>query len=452
MVLTCTAFIPVMEVFDFVAESKKFLNKLRELLELQYRYVLDGADQSVDVDRKIQQGLDRSTNSFYNWVETVIQDWEQRFTGTVSLFSQLESLNNQPPPAEEPWPSTSQLLPPSPALTPTVAPTADSSTSSAMPRDDSPESTSQGSVSGIAGARRANPPKRIRRSDVVPKTQLPVPIQKARTPQPQTRTPSSSLRRPSGVPVLATQAPSTLPPSTLPPNPPIHNPRPSYPQHWADYPQVSSPYGPPYTVMASSPGIPAPHYPTSTIPPSPFLPSEPTTPADQHQQQQAHLDGMHPDPATSASVTDSRHSATIRASRFLGSTPRSSLTSVWVRDPSNLNANRDSAQTLVEAHPPGPCTNIYCPSCSKTLPEGMNHPGMPHTPVHGSTPMFEGNGMVGMGAGFGMGVVGEEHGAFVPGQGEWASYGGMAIGIEGANGMGTGPGAMFGGTGMQEGF
>ncbi|KAK1749848.1 hypothetical protein QBC47DRAFT_455681 [Echria macrotheca] len=439
-------FVPVMEVFDFVAESKKFLDKLRELLELQYRYVLEGADQSADVERKIHQGLDRSTQSFYNWVEIVIQDWEQRFTGAVSMFSQLEALTSQP--ADEAWTGASQLLPPSPALTPTVAATTESAPTSAATRDDSPESTSQSSVSGATGARRTNPTKRIRRSDAVPKTQLPVPIQKARTPQPQSRTPSSSLRRPSGVPVLATQPLTSQPPATLPPNPPIHNPRPSYPQHWtAEYPQVSSPYGPPYTVMASSPGIPAPQYPTSTIPQSPFLPSEPTTPADQHpQQQQPQLDCMHPDPAAPpVSLPDSRHSSTIRASRFLGSTPRSSLTSEWVRDPTNLNANRDSAQTLVDVHPPGPCQNLYCPSCSKMLPDGMGHPGVQHTAGHGNA-MFDG-GMVGMGHGFGMGVVSEEHGGY-PAQGEW--YGGMGVGVQGGGGIGGGPGGMF--NGMQEGF
>lgn len=77
----------------------------------------------------------------------------------------------------------------------------------------------------------------------------------------------------------------------------------------------------------------------------------------------------------------------------------------------------------------------------------MGLSGIPQTPGHGTEGMFEG-AMVGMGAGFGMGLVGEEHGGFVPGQGEW--YGGMGIGVEGGNGMGGGPGGVFGG--MQEGF
>ena len=435
-----------MEVFDFVAESKKFLAKLRELLELQYRYVLDGGVQQADADRKIQQGLDKTTQSIYNWVETVIQDWEQRFTGTVSLFTQNE-LSNIQPAADDTWTGTSQLLPPSPALTPTVAPSNETSTNAGS-RDDSPESTNHVSVNGTAASRRTNPPpKRIRRSDVVAKTQIPVPIQKARTPQPQSRTPSSSLRRPSGVPMLASQ-----PPTSLPPNAPIQNPRPSYPQHW-EYPPVSSPYGPPYSIMTSSPGLPPQHHPTAPpqyatgVPQSPFLPSEPTTPAEH--QQQPPLDGMQHESAN----TDPHHSATIRASRFMGATPRSSLNSVWVRDG---NANRDSAQTLVDVHPPGPCTNFYCPSCSKTLPDGVGHPGMPHSVTGGQPGMgvgggFESNGMMVGPGGFPMHVVGEEQAAFT-GQG-WAPY---PVGVDGTAGVhgggGVMGGGMFGHGGLQEGF
>ncbi|KAK5657806.1 hypothetical protein OQA88_2879 [Cercophora sp. LCS_1] len=435
-------FVPVMEVFDFVAESRKFLSKLTDLLELQYRYVLEGSAPEADMERKIQQGLEKTTRSIYLWVETVIQDWEQRFVGTVAQVFSQPDVPTIHPPADDAWVGTSQLLPPSPALTPTVAPTGEAS-ANAVARDDSPESTNQSSASGASAARRTNPPKRIRRSDVGAKTQIPIPIQKARTPQPQNRTPSSSLRRPSGVPILATQAmPTTQPPASLPPNPPILNPRPSYPQHW-EYPQVSSPYGPPYTVMTSSPGLPsqqqatAPAYPaTSMAQQVPFLPSEPPTPGEPR------LDGMQHDP--NAPTSDPRHSSTIRASaRFLGSTPRSSLTSIWVRD--SANANRDSAQTLVEAHPPGPCTNMYCPSCSKTMPDMM----VPHTQAPSG--MFEGT-MVGMGHnGFGMHVVGEEHehhGGYV-GQGDWGAYGvGGGIGVDGTGGQ---PGGVFGG-GLQEGF
>jgi hypothetical protein len=79
--------------------------------------------------------------------------------------------------------------------------------------------------------------------------------------------------------------------------------------------------------------------------------------------------------------------ATINANRLtMSTTPRSSLASLsWIRD-----ENRDSSQTLVEAHPPGRCHNMYCPSCNKTLPDDMAaqpspvaiHPvtGAPHHP------------------------------------------------------------------------
>jgi len=68
-----------MEVSDFVAESKKSLARLKDLLELQYRYILN---QAGDNEPKIRQGLDRSTHSIYNWIEAVVQDWGQRFTNT----------------------------------------------------------------------------------------------------------------------------------------------------------------------------------------------------------------------------------------------------------------------------------------------------------------------------------------------------------------------------------
>lgn len=443
-------FVPVMEVFDFVAESKKFLSKLRDLLELQYRYILEGAGQPSDVERKIHQGLDRSTQSIYNWVETVIQDWEQRFTGTVSLFSQSEISNIRRAPAtEETWSAASSVLPPSPALTPTVAPGAEAATNAAA-RDESPDSSNHSA--GTSSGRRTNPPKRIRRSDVVAKTQIPVPIQKARTPQPQSRTPSSSLRRPSGVPVLASQA-NTLPSST-----PAQHARPSIPQHW-DFPPVSSPYASQYTVMTSSPGLPPQHQPTAApqypagVPQSPFLPSEPTTPAEHiqhqlHQQPSQHIEGLAHDP----SAADAHHPTALRNSRFMGATPRTSLTSIWVRE---NNANRDSAQTLVEAHPPGPCHNLYCPSCSKTLPDGVGHPGIPHSgagmhPVVSQAGMYDGHGvMVGPG-GYAMHVVGEEQGQY-NGQGDWAQYP-VNVGVDNMHGGGVVGGGMFGHGGMQEGF
>lgn len=445
-----------MEVFDFVSESKKFLHTLRELLELQYRYVLEDADKSSDVERKIRQGLDKSTKSIYNWVETVILDWEQRFTG-ISLFPRAGSATQSVQSVgEESWTSSTSVLPPSPALTPTVVAGSEAPIAAAS-RDESPESIGNASIN----SRRTNPPpKRIRRSDAALKTTgIPIPIQKARTPQPpNSRTPNSSLRRPSGIPVLPTQA------MTLPPNPPLQ--RPTFPQQWGEYPPVSSPYGaPPYSILTSSPGLhpqhlaTAPPYPTNGVPQSPFLSQEAHTAEQQHHQQQQmehhldqqqsldqqqhhQMDGVQHDPTPPPA--DPRHSSTIRTSRFLssGTTPRTSLTSIWVRD-NNSNANRDSAQTLVDAHPPGPCQNFYCPSCSKALPDGVGHPAQQHP----AAAVAAGNGMYGTGVvgpgGFAMHVVGEEH-AYGNG-GEW----GYGMGEGGVVGPG---GGMFGGQGMQEGF
>lgn len=461
--LTRTVFVPVMEVFDFVSESKKFLHTLRELLELQYRYVLEDADKSSDVERKIRQGLDKSTKSIYNWVETVILDWEQRFTG-ISLFPRAGSATQSVQSVgEESWTSSTSVLPPSPALTPTVV-AGSEATIAAASRDESPESIGHASVN----SRRTNPPpKRIRRSDAALKTTgIPIPIQKARTPQPpNSRTPNSSLRRPSGIPLLPTQA------MTLPPNPPLQ--RPTFPQQWGEYPPVSSPYGaPPYSILTSSPGLhpqhltTAPAYPTNGVPQSPFLSQETHTAEQQHhhqqqmehhldqqqqqsidqqqQQQQRHMDGVQHDPTPPPTgPADPRHSSTIRSSRFLsGTTPRTSLTSVWVRD-TNSNANRDSAQTLVDAHPPGPCQNFYCPSCSKALPDGVGHPAQQQH--HHPAAAVYGTGVVGPG-GFAMHVVGEEH-AYGNGGGEWGY--GVGMGEGGVVGPG---GGMFGGGGMQEGF
>jgi len=107
-----------MEVSEFVAESKKSLARLKDLLELQYRYILN---QAGDNEPKIRQGLDRSTHSIYSWIEAVVQDWEQRFTQTSSLFPQHELSNIQEASedaAAGEWP----LIPPSPAPTPTAAP------------------------------------------------------------------------------------------------------------------------------------------------------------------------------------------------------------------------------------------------------------------------------------------------------------------------------------------
>jgi len=107
-----------MEVSEFVAESKKSLARLKDLLELQYRYILN---QAEDNESKIYQELDRSTHSIYNWIEEVVQDWEQRFTHTSSLFPQHE-LSNIQVASKDAAAGKRPLLTPSPAPTPTAAP------------------------------------------------------------------------------------------------------------------------------------------------------------------------------------------------------------------------------------------------------------------------------------------------------------------------------------------
>ncbi|KAL1843045.1 hypothetical protein VTJ49DRAFT_3180 [Mycothermus thermophilus] len=297
-------FVPVMEVFDFISESKKFLTTLKDLLELQYRHVLEGATHAMDIDVKIRQGLERSTSSIYNWIETVVQDWEQRISGTMSLFT---SSAIRQAASSDSWASTPQL-PPSPAPTPTVVAGSVGATTT------STESESPGATAPAvarpppANRRRTNPPpKRIKRPEILPKvsgpTQIPVPIQRARTPQSQVR----------------------------------------------------------LTGMFQHPAMTPTHY-TSIHPnpldvPSSYLGSE---------QQAASMspEGMH-----NEMDTRPQSATTLNANRFTMSTatPRSSLASLsWIRD-----EHRDSSQTLVEAHPPGRCGNLYCPSCSKPLAEDI---------------------------------------------------------------------------------
>src|SRR5689334_14205966 len=103
-----------MEVFDFISESKRFLDRMKDLLEIQYRHIIEGASQVFDVDLKIHQGLERSAGSIYTWIETVVQDWEKRISGTVSPFT--SSAISQPATSDS-WASTPRL-PPSPAPTP----------------------------------------------------------------------------------------------------------------------------------------------------------------------------------------------------------------------------------------------------------------------------------------------------------------------------------------------
>ena len=348
-----------MEIFDFIAESKKFLSTLKDLLEIQYRHVLEGASMVSNVDIKIRQGLERSAGSIYNWIETVVQDWEQRISGTVSLFT--SSAISQPAGSDS-WASTPHL-PLSPAPTPTVAPGNVVATNT-LARAESPGAAGAGALRGgpAAARRRPNPPpKRIKRPEILPKapppTQIPLPIQRARTPQPQPRIASNSFRPPATV--LPSQSVS-IPPSTT------QRLDQSLPYHtgWENPTlTVTSAYTVPYTSpgdVFQHPALTPTHYASIhpnqlDVQPTYLAPDQPSEPT------------MSPDTAMQHDPVDPRpQSATINR-LTMSTTPRSSLHSLsWMRD-----ENRDSSQTLVEAHPPGRCANMYCPSCSKTMPDDM---------------------------------------------------------------------------------
>jgi hypothetical protein len=348
-----------MEVFDFISESRKFLVTLKDLLEIQYRHVLEGANQILDVDLKIRQGLERSTLSIYTWIETVVQDWEQRLSGTVSFFT--SSGISQPVLNDaSSWASTPSLLPPSPAPTPTVAP-GSSNTMNALPVVESPGSA------GATGARRRPipAPKRVKRAEILPKiqpaTQIPVPIQRARTPQSQARAVGTDFRPPQPIlpnqPIPISQA-IPLPTSTAP----SLDPGTPYQTNWEN---SGVPITHAYGVSYSGPGDVFQH---AALTPTHYAPVHP----GQLDAQQYLSPDQSTDPVTTESLQHDmdlrrQSTSTIHANRLMSSTPRSSLASLtWIRD-----ENRDSSQTLVEAHPPGRCRDMYCPSCSKTLPDDM---------------------------------------------------------------------------------
>ncbi|KAK0714689.1 hypothetical protein B0H67DRAFT_644527 [Lasiosphaeris hirsuta] len=503
------AFVPVMEVFDFIAESKKVMSKLRDLLDLQYHYILEGTGQSADMELKIHQGLDRSTRSISTWIETIVQDWELRLTGTSSFSSQSDLPGNTLV-ADDSWAG----LPPSPALTPTVIPGSEVGAVVGISREGSPGSSNQGPTGSAPVGRRNNPPlKKARRSEGLT-SQLPVPSQKSKTPQPQGRT--LPARR--NITVLPSQS---MLPTTLPSNTPVHNPTPTYaaqPQAW-EYSQAPS-YGPQYTMI--SPGLPPQHPPTPQYPPisqpqsggpmpSPYLGPEPT-PAD-HQQQPYGLEAIQQQHQQHENTSSPRHSSSTTANTapYRGSgasslnrltylsgstsTPRSSVTSVWRRD--SMAANRDSSQTLVDPHadpdmavscqPHSPCQSYSCPSCSGVSKMGGGvgggmllaskdiHAGlgdMRGTPAMG-VQMVGPDGLVHHGAGQGMQTVdghqhghghmvfmpgfegampvhhiGEEHHGGFGGSGEWVHHHPFD---GGAGGAPTHHGGMFG-HGLQEGF
>ncbi|KAK4098352.1 hypothetical protein N658DRAFT_455433 [Parathielavia hyrcaniae] len=372
-------FVPVMEIFDFIAESKNFLNTLKELLDLQYRYVLDGADQMKNIDMKIRQGLERSTGSIYTWIETVVQDWEQKLSGTMSLFTR--SIISQSATSAS-WASTPNL-PPSPAPTTTVSGGSVAAASTLL-GSESPVSTAAPGPRVPAVRRRPDPPpKRIKRPEILPKapppTQLPLPIQRARTPQPQARiTPNAFIAPPA---VLPSQSIPALPTTTQ-----NLNPGPSYHTSWEN-PAVTVTGA--YSVAYTSPGDVFQH---TAMAPTHYAPMHPSQlevpPRGTYLAPESSTESLSSDAMQHDMEPRPQSTATIQANRLtMSTTPRSSLASLsWIRD-----ENRDSSQTLVEAHPPGRCHNMYCPSCNKTLPDDMTgqpspvaiHPvtGAPH-PTH----------------------------------------------------------------------
>ncbi|EAQ87590.1 hypothetical protein CHGG_04209 [Chaetomium globosum CBS 148.51] len=316
-------------------ESKKFLAVLSDLLGLQYHHVLEGATQVMNVDLKIRQGIERSTGSIYNWIETVVQDWEQRIAGTVSLFT--SSAISQPATSDS-WASTPHL-PPSPAPTTTVVPGNAASATSTVPGAESPGAPAPASIRGTSARRRPNPPpKRIKRPEILPKapapTQIPLPIQRARdtsitgkSREQYFQAASHSAPKPVGSLGAIDHA--------------RYQPRPAVSYELGN-PGGDSHYG---SIHPNQLDVQAAAY----------LGSEQS-------------DTMSPDAMQHDVDPRPPSAATIHANRLtMSTTPRSSLASLlWNRD-----ENRDSSQTLVEAHPPGRCANMYCPSCNKTMPDDI---------------------------------------------------------------------------------
>ena len=364
------AFVPVMEVFDFVAESKRFLTTLKDLLELQYRHVLEGSSQPLDLDRKLRQGLERSTQSIYTWIETVVQDWEQRIAGAVSFFT---SSAFQGPGttgtagATDGWAGSAQLLPPSPALTPTVPATGIGSSASNMAGGDSPDMAMPvpSRETHLKRPGYSTQYKRIRRSSslarVQPASQIPTPTQRSNTPQSYGRAASVGAAARRARPVLPSQS-TTLPIASAP----SHQVPPAYNQAALESLAATN-YAMPYSSPTASPGIfhhsadsmVQYHGTTQQGQAQSYQPSEQT-----HVPVAEQMDVRHHE----YGGNDLRHSTASRIGRLMSGTPRSSLGSTgWMRE----DSNRDSSQTLVEAHPPGRCQNMYCPSCNKTLPDDM---------------------------------------------------------------------------------
>lgn len=432
-----TVFVPVMEVFDFIPASKKFIGTLKDLLEIQYRHVLSGASHVIDVDVKIRQGLERSVQTIYTWIETVVQDWEQRIAGSVSLFTRTAVSQ---PPASDSWASTPQL-PPSPAPTPTVVVPGNAGPINALPRGESPGAMAPAGTRGTSARRRPNPaPKRVKRAEILPKavpqTQIPVPIQRARSPQPQARVASHTFR-PQRV-VLPSQAGPT--PTSTAPN---LDQRPPYHTSWENPPvTMAGPYGVPYSRpgdVFQHPAMAPTHYApihTNHLEVQQYLAPEQAADTITGDAMQHDMDTRPPSTSTIS---------TLYASRLMSTTPRSSLASLtWIRD-----ENRDSSQTLVEAHPPGRCRDMYCPSCSKALPEDVHSPlGMHHPSVSGPPPhhlhAFQTAGRVGPPF---TTSPGEVHN--FADQVEWGFQGG---GIHGQGAGGNNDNLFGGGHGPQEGY
>ncbi|KAK4218615.1 hypothetical protein QBC37DRAFT_274665 [Rhypophila decipiens] len=370
------AFIPVMEIFDFAAESKKFLQQLQDLLDLQYRHVLDGAVRDADMEIKIRQGLERSTQSIYTWIETVVQDWEQRAAGISSAARFFNNLSANHSARVNNWVATTEALPPSPALTPTVPGSVADTGASTVLKVEPPElvapmnpTITNQTAPGTQTARYRLPQKRAKRANnaatTQPATQIPVPSHASR---------AASLGRSFGSRLARPMLPSHPPPSQPAPPPPLQS-APSQETisqyqstHWESIP-VSSPYAMSYNsptgFFPPTTGIDAGQYPTVTHSQvvQPFLPSEATVPTDFE-----------------------RRPSSSRISRIMSSTPRSSIASNWMRD-----ENRDSSQTLVEPHGPGRCSVMFCPTCNKTLPDSMDmmhgHPTS-EPPILKSSPIY----------------------------------------------------------------
>ncbi|KAK3935810.1 hypothetical protein QBC46DRAFT_357971 [Diplogelasinospora grovesii] len=343
-------FIPVMEIHDFVAQSKQFLDRLKDLLEIQYRHVLEGVSQPQDTELKLRQGLEKSTNTIYLWIEHVVQSWQHAIAGAMSFVAHAaastshERWNNDN--ARSSSISVAQFVGAGPAR---MA----SHDGSRAPMVSDSQSRTRRYIRTRA--------RKFRKGDdesttLQPATQIPVLAQRnSRTPElhgsHHQQLGSSRQFRPL-LPDTAALQPEISP---------NRDPRLSYHDPSREAAQVG----------VSASGYDIPPFISAAVFPS-GLPTEAAS--------RQHLEGITSNPGGASYLSFSTEPEfqapamfdTLNKSPYVPPMTRriSADSSCVMRD-----ETRDSSQTLVEAHPAGPCQDMYCVRCTETT-----------TPQHGTLP------------------------------------------------------------------